>query len=155
MAYKCLECGHIFDEGEQARWIESRGEYWGTPCSEEMSGCPLCKGEYEKTKPCKICGSEHLSDELDGGVCEECVDTHRYDVDMCFRLGKKCKEDVEINGFLASMYSTEEIEELILRDILNTQKIKVVDCTPFIEADSSWFAENLAKEVNKDENAKG
>ena len=64
MSNKCVECGHIFEEGEQARWSESRGEFWGVPCSEEMSGCPLCHGGYEKTKPCKICGSEHLEEKI-------------------------------------------------------------------------------------------
>ena len=70
MMYRCNECGHLFEEGEQARWSESRGEFWGTPCSEEMSGCPLCKGDYEEIKPCKICGSyEHDADEE---YCERC-----------------------------------------------------------------------------------
>ena len=155
MAYKCIECGNIFEEGEQARWSESRGEFWGNPCEEEMVGCPLCRGDYEETIQCSICGSEHLADELDGGVCEECIDTYRYDMNMCLRLGDKSKEDVEINGFLASMYSASEIEELIWRDLMNRQKIMAVDCTPFIEADSTWFAENLEKEVNKNENSQG
>ena len=68
--YKCLNCGHIFDEGEQHDWKESRGEFWGSPCSEKMSGCPICKGDYEEVKPCKICGSyEHNADET---YCDEC-----------------------------------------------------------------------------------
>jgi DNA-directed RNA polymerase subunit RPC12/RpoP len=139
MTFKCYECGHIFESGEENRWTESYGE--------EMSGCPICGGSYEQTKQCSICGAEHLDDELDGGVCEECIEDYRYDIDMCRKLGEKSKEDISINGFFASMYSAEEIEELIWRDMLNTQKIKAVDCTPFIEADSSWFAENLVKEV--------
>lgn len=146
MAYKCIECGHIFESGEESRWTESYGE--------EMSGCPVCAGGYEETVQCSICGSEHLADELDGGVCEACVDEYRHDIGMCRKIGEKSKENVEINGFFASMYSAEEIEELIWRDMLNTQKIKAVDCTPFIEADSIWFAENLAEEVNNDENGK-
>lgn len=140
MTFKCYECGHVFEIGEEKTWVENYGEH--------MSGCPMCGGSYEETVQCSICGSEHLEDELDGGVCEECIDTYRYDVNMCFRLGEKAKEDVEINSFFASMYSAGEIEELIWRDMMNTQKIKAVDCTPFIEADSTWFAEQLAEEVN-------
>lgn len=69
--YRCLECGNLFEEGEQARWSESRGEFWGAPCSEEMSGCPLCKGDYEEIKPCKICGGY---ENLESGekYCENC-----------------------------------------------------------------------------------
>ena len=146
MTFKCYECGHIFESGEESRWTESYGE--------EMRGCPVCAGGYEETVQCSICGSEHLADELEGGVCEACVDEYRHDIGMCHKIGEKSKENVEINGFFASMYSAEEIEELIWQDMLNTQKIKAVDCTPFIEADSIWFAENLAEEVNNYENGK-
>ena len=45
MAYRCLECGHIFDEGEQEVWYEHHPCGMGT-ASEEFSGCPLCKGDY-------------------------------------------------------------------------------------------------------------
>mgnify|MGYP003398109753 len=144
MTFKCYECGHIFESGEESRWTESYGE--------EMRGCPVCGGSYDETKQCSICGSEHLDDELDGGVCESCIDEYRHDIGMCRKIGEKSKENVEINSFFASMYSAEEIEELIWRDMMNTQKIKAVDCTPFIEADSTWFAENLAEEVNNYEN---
>ena len=37
MAFKCCDCGHIFDDGEQAFWLED-GEYWGTPFGKKMSG---------------------------------------------------------------------------------------------------------------------
>ena len=70
--YKCLECGHIFDEGEQAVWYESRGEYWGTPCSERMTGCPVCLGGYLEIEMCKGCGVYYWYDELEDGLCEEC-----------------------------------------------------------------------------------
>ena len=74
MTYKCLECGHIFEDGEEARWSESRGEYWGLPCFEDMCGCPICKGDYEETKTCEECGGAFLADELEDGLCEKCGD---------------------------------------------------------------------------------
>lgn len=70
--FKCYECGHIFDEGEEARWQESRGEFWGSECYEELTGCPLCGENYDFTTPCEVCGSEHFEDELEDGLCEEC-----------------------------------------------------------------------------------
>lgn len=54
--YKCMECGHLFEEGEQKTWKEDRGEYWGSPCYEEISGCPLCGEAYEVAVACKKCG---------------------------------------------------------------------------------------------------
>lgn len=69
--YKCTECGHLFEDGEEVCWKESRGEYWGSPCYEQMSGCPLCGEAYEEATACKVCGGY---DDVDEGeeYCEEC-----------------------------------------------------------------------------------
>ena len=37
--FKC-ECGAIFEEPKLVR--ESRGEFWGVPCWEDMYYCPYC-----------------------------------------------------------------------------------------------------------------
>lgn len=74
--FVCLECGCIFDEDEVAVWQEDRGEFWGIPCSETVSGCPVCKGDYVKTYRCGCCGKwidgDHI--ELANGerICENC-----------------------------------------------------------------------------------
>ena len=68
--YHCNECGHLFEEGEQSTWSESRGEFWGNPCSEKMSGCPICKGDYEEIKPCVICGSYNYN--IEDEFCDNC-----------------------------------------------------------------------------------
>ena len=45
--YKCLDCGRVFEE--PASWDESRGEFWGMPAYETVSGCPYCNsGDYEE-----------------------------------------------------------------------------------------------------------
>lgn len=159
MSYKCLDCGHIFEDGEQAHWSESRGEFWGHACSESMSGCPLCHGEYEESTPCEICGSEHLSDELNGGVCDDCIQKYHHDVDMCFNIGTKDTDKVELNCFLSSMFDKQEIEEILFRELKNEEKyikeLVNLDCEKFVNSNRDWFAERLAEEVKKDENAKG
>ena len=70
--YKCADCGHVFEEGEEAVWEESRGEFWGFPCSERMTGCPVCRGEHEKAYECKKCGEWFFKDELEDGLCDDC-----------------------------------------------------------------------------------
>lgn len=40
---KCNDCGKTFDE--PISWIESRGEFWGSPCFETLYGCPYCKSD--------------------------------------------------------------------------------------------------------------
>ena len=66
--YRCNECGHLFEEGEQATWMEMHGFTYGN--GEEFSGCPICKGDYEEVEPCKICGS--YENKKDGEFCETC-----------------------------------------------------------------------------------
>ena len=103
MMYRCIECGHLFEEGEQARWRESRGEFWGTPCSEEMSGCPICKSPYEEIKPCRVCGSyEHDADEE---YCERC----KIDVRKRFETFVLNAFTVEERELLNELYDGEPI----------------------------------------------
>ena len=59
--YRCKECGHLFEDGEEKKWIEPHGEM--------LRGCPICCGIYEIARPCKICGS-YSSD--DDEYCETC-----------------------------------------------------------------------------------
>ena len=69
--YRCEECGAIFREDEMGRWREGRGEFWGSPCNEEMAGCPNCGSMYyHEAKPCKICGSYGVGSF--GEYCEDC-----------------------------------------------------------------------------------
>lgn len=77
----CLDCGYIFDEDEVAVWHEGRGEYWGTPCSETVSGCPRCQGDYVETYQCAVCG-EWITDtyiKLNTGdrICDQCYVTYK------------------------------------------------------------------------------
>ena len=70
--YKCLECGHIFEPGEEAKWTEKHGFTDGR--YEHFTGCPLCKSAYEETLRCQKCQAEFLSDELfPGNICRECL----------------------------------------------------------------------------------
>lgn len=71
--YKCLDCGHIFDDGEEAVVREYHDEIPGG-FYEELASCPICGGEYEKAVRCEICGGAFLKDELYSGYCcEECL----------------------------------------------------------------------------------
>ena len=74
--YKCVECETVFEEGEEAVWKEDRGEFWGFPCSEIMTGCPVCRGDYEEASECKECGKWFFKDGLDDGLCEGCQEKH-------------------------------------------------------------------------------
>ena len=72
--YKCIECDTVFEEGEEAEWEESRGEFWGVPCFEKMTGCPKCKGDYGEVIRCEKCKQWCFEDDLTDGLCECCYD---------------------------------------------------------------------------------
>lgn len=61
--YKCNECGHLFENGEEKAWNESHGEHW--------LGCPLCSGSFEEAVPCSVCGTYDYDDSEDN-YCESC-----------------------------------------------------------------------------------
>lgn len=149
MTYKCLECGHIFEEGEEGHYFEN-GECWGAPYSQKIYCCPLCKGDYDVTTPCEICGSEHLEEDLNGGLCDECIDKYKNDIEMCFKIGKNDDDKVELNCFLASVFEKDEIEEILFEELKKLNKYVTVDCEKFINSDRSWFAERLLEELEKE-----
>ena len=63
----------MFEDDEIAHWRESRGEFWGSPAYETMSGCPRCQGDYEEAYECENCGKYFTLDELDENyLCEDC-----------------------------------------------------------------------------------
>jgi DNA-directed RNA polymerase subunit RPC12/RpoP len=147
MAYKCLSCGHIFEDGEQARWEEHRPYGMGY-ATESFDGCPICQGDFEEAKQCKICGGEFLEDELKGGcVCDDCLQEMSKDLSVCYEIGKQDRQETKINGMLLSILSVEEIEQ-ILYDFIKENK-KGINCSAYIKQDEDWFADKLSEEVSK------
>lgn len=88
-----MECGHLFEEGEQKTRKEERGEFWGNPCCENVSGCPLCGGAYEEATACKICGGYGEMTQ-NGDFCRECANelTKRFQTVMNFEFTKEERE---------------------------------------------------------------
>lgn len=94
--YKCTDCGHLFENGEQKTIKENRGEFWGSPAYEEIAVCPLCGGDYEEIEPCKICGG-YESLETYEEVCENCKRDilKRYKDLICSNFSEDEKEILE------------------------------------------------------------
>ena len=149
MKYKCCECGKVFDEDEVQTYNEYRGECFGFPSYETFAGCPRCGEAFEEAHECKGCGKYFLSDELFGnvteGYCADCLEDYRYDFETCYELSDDEGETVEINSFLASMFSTSEINEILFEALYERNKFsgKPVDCKSFIDEDRDWFASKL------------
>ena len=89
--YRCNECGHLFEDGEQAEWVEMHGFNYGN--GERFSGCPICKGDYEEIKPCKICGS--FNHNIDEKFCNNCKNNFRKEL-MSILIQNFSKEKTEL-----------------------------------------------------------
>ncbi len=153
MSYICLECGHTFEDGEQANWKESRGEFWGVSCFDTESGCPKCGGEYEEAVVCEICGAACLEDEINGGACNECINEYRKNFSVCHNISFGETKQIKINDLLASLFEPSDIEAILIEHI--EKRCPDIDCSSFVDEDIYWFGEKLVEEVKKNENSKG
>lgn len=147
MIFKCVDCGHVFQEGDEHSWKEELGECSGAIVYETMSGCPICHGDYEEATKCEICDSLQFEDEIFGGVCEKCIEEHRRDFETCYNIGAKDEHEISINGLLATLFDETEIETILYNYI--KEKCPDIDCGDFIYNDVLWFGEKLLEEVSK------
>ena len=143
MFYKCTNCGHIFEEGEEAHC----GDGFSEP---RIAVCPACGDFFELAKPCQCCGGQFLEDELTEGMCEECIEETINDysfghISELYLISSDEKEEVELNAFIASMFSPSQINELLLQELLKQNETHTVDCSYFIKSDKNWFIEKIAE----------
>jgi hypothetical protein len=149
--YKCVGCGNIFEEGEQAVWEETHG--LDSPPYEKFCCCPSCGGEFEEAKHCVVCGGCFLEDELNDGICNECLyeleEEYRHDFNKCYEISENEKVKVELNFFLSCMFTEKQIEEILMKNLKEANSLVSIDCTAFLEADRIWLQERIAEEVKK------
>ena len=145
--YKCLDCGHIFEDGEQGTYIETYG--LDNPPYKEISCCPLCKGDYEEAKNCEICGEIYLEEELEGGVCDNCIQEYSRNLKFCVEAFDETKA-VELNQFLAFCFSKREIEEILYRELEKCDKSCYFNwCSQFVDKNREEFAEKIKESEGK------
>lgn len=142
MRYQCHECDRRFEEPDII--TETHGMTDGS--CEKIGICPYCKGYYEPMYQCKICGEWFTDDELTMGVCDDCICQHDTDIELCHKLGEESEETIKINGFIASVFTEEQINEILWNRIKEINRIVNISCYDFIDSDKSWFAEKLIKE---------
>lgn len=75
MWYHCVECGHIFEDGEERTYDDVLDMIEGVPLRERRVCCPICGGDFEEAETCRKCGGAFAPDALVGGLyCRECLD---------------------------------------------------------------------------------
>lgn len=146
--FKCVRCGNLFEEGEEKLCYETHG--LDCPPYETYWGCPVCEGEFIETEKCSCCGSEKPIGELTSGVCDDCIESAKHDYkyrpDLCYKLTENESATVGgINPFLAGMFTSEEINKILYKELLICSCSVPVDCSPFIESDVDSFVDKVFK----------
>lgn len=175
MMYRCENCSHLFEEGEQAVWEERHG--LDTSPYEKWDGCPICKGGYEEVHQCQECDEWHTEDELYSGWCEKCLrETINYDT--FFEYCEANKDEQYLDRFVmceilhceyVPKFSSYEFHELMVdvykakvNDIKSTMTESykaVIDILPacirfIMDDDGSIGRENYADWLNSKKEVK-
>lgn len=138
----CVNCGKIFDEE-----IGTHTEYHGhsayyNEVVDNDAVCPDCHyGELVEATKCLVCG-EWFYDENGVEVCEVCIDKSA-NIENGYELGEHDCCEVKVNGFLASVFTEDDIHAILL-DYLKANKDKYAkEIKDFYRFDYSPLAELL------------
>ena len=167
--YKCIDCGHVFEDGDQAVWYENQGECHGVTAMERFSGCPVCCGDYDEVHQCKKCGEWHIEGELYDGWCKKCLrETINYDTFFEYCEANKDEQylDIFVMAYLlGDMSCPRNVSKEFHRLMIDTYKRMVAEeklfgkaddiliaCIRFIMDDDGYIGrENYAYWLNKRE----
>lgn len=110
----CNFCGALKREEELKTYTDVHDWTDLQPLTETRTiyDCDVCgKGEYVEAKKCKVCGVL-FNDEDRIGVCEGCLEDEET-FENAVKYGARNTESVEINGFLASLFSHAKINDIL------------------------------------------
>lgn len=145
--FKCWDCEATFDEPKNTS--ELLGEYHGQPAYRTYACCPECGGSFTEADQCEICGEWFYPDEVDDGICEECLEeelTNYHDnVKSCLEILKDEKKKIGINPVLAMLLKPSVIENILTEYVLNNS----FDCKDVVEQYEDWFIEEIKKGVQE------
>ena len=147
--YICKACGEVINEAE----IVSKREEVAEGYYENYGVCPHCESDalYE-AEQCERCGEWFPIDDMVEGYCQDCAEeilhSYDYDAEGIYKVTKGETEHVDINSFLASVFSDVEIEDILLDKAIErakTDKQFGLDLYKFdwyIREDKEWFLEH-------------
>jgi DNA-directed RNA polymerase subunit RPC12/RpoP len=113
--------------------------------------CPYCGGDIIDIRECKICGELCNDDELHNDVCDGCLYEYRFDTKGLMELYKATKEKVEINAYIASYFSSSQIEEILQGVILANEEFLTINNREFIESDMDYMAQLILEKGKNNE----
>lgn len=83
MWYYCLDCGHLFEDGEESEIVDVLDVIDGQPYVERRKCCPECGGDFDRAETCVKCGEVFNPDKLIGRLyCRTCFADILTDANM-------------------------------------------------------------------------
>jgi hypothetical protein len=127
--YICEECGKKYEDNDvetlynpNEHLLDGYPDFFNTRYVAINVNC-VCNGKIIKAKECKCCG-DWISMDSVYDYCNECLDTYKT-IDTMLEIGTDWEEKISLNGFLASAFTKEDIEQILLDCLKNTEKKKV------------------------------
>lgn len=117
--YRCLSCGHLFEDGEQGYHNENY-DYWGEPFTKQEEVCPICGEPFEEVALCPICKKNYISE--DEWICDDCFNEN-IDLSVITYFYEQTEGSLKILIEELAEYGGKDFEELISRAV-NGQQAK-------------------------------
>lgn len=137
----CEDCGAVVDESELVTTRSYVSDYMGG-CYETYTECS-CGGSVVDAKQCEMCGEYFREDELHDGICDECLKDEAT-VDNAIKCGKdgSARADVSVNGFLAMLFTSEKIDEILIREVERLVGKSDENAKHIIDVAEAWCLED-------------
>lgn len=136
----CLKCEARLDDSE----IKEKKSWLAEDYYETIGVCPHCgNDEFAEAKYCKECGEWKPEDEFFDDVCKSCqedlIAEYRHNPEKVYFATIDDTDKIEISTFLKTMFSTVEIERILLNKLKETG----ADCEKYIDIDREFFLEHI------------
>lgn len=140
--YICEKCKSVVEDWEIGYHIESYGERLRNDTCD-------CGGDLIPAKECKICGEIFNAEDLIGKVCEGCIEEHET-IKNVLNAGDNDTQSVEINGFVASVLTEKQINEILVKWVEENFTDHSVEVVKYCKQDELWFSEFLEEKYGGD-----
>lgn len=145
----CDRCGSIIEDSELRTSFQCHGYTdLGDAFEERIAERCRCGGDFVDATRCEICG-EWFNDTKCYGVCEMCIDEHMT-VHDALGFGKDNTTSIDdINGAVASLLTTEEINRILTRWVEENFVDYSRDISKFIKSELNEFSEWLKEKAKE------
>lgn len=135
--YICERCGDLQEEMPVTRYYDKvDGNHWASGYITEPEEC-YCGGNYVEAKRCPICG-DYIPETQE--ICEICL-RENANIDNAILCGKEDTCELQINGYFATIYTEEEIND-ILEKYARENETKGVSARDYC-LNSGWYPDCL------------